>query len=301
MNRVTERLGSRDMESSDRIAVTCTGCGRRLRIPWKPQATGVRLICPVCRHVLVVRRSEAGAPVQFQGVLHYMRPKTAPARTFLCYLGVADLGVAQRLTAPLVQEMGADAEIFTDGRSLWDALRRSPPDLVIVEAWLPGLMGYEVIERIRQDGALRDLPVILLASLTHPGRYRRPPVQFHGADEYIEPDVPIPHFQEVVRRLLRRPAAGESEETTVHDEEEARRLARLLLTDLVLYHMDRVRAALSAGNLRTVLSREIAEFHAYYRRRVDPRIWERQDYFEQFLREIEQTGQVQNLLKDAEV
>ncbi|GBC84694.1 Polar-differentiation response regulator DivK [bacterium HR11] len=288
------------MESSERIAVTCTGCGRRLRIPWKPQAAGVRLRCPVCRHVLVVRRSEAETPVRFQNVLHYMRPQTATVRTFLCYMGTADLGVAQRLTAPLVQEMGADVEIFTDGRSLWEAVRRSPPDLVIVEAWLPGLMGYEVIERVRQDGALRDLPVILLASLTHPGRYRRPPVQFHGADEYIEPDVPIPRFQEVVQRLLRRAPAGESE-TTVRDEEEARRLARLLLTDFILYHMDRVRAALAAGDLRSALGREIAEFHAYYRRRVDPRIWERHDYFEQFLREIEQSGQVQNLFKDVEV
>ncbi len=285
------------MASPERIAVTCAGCGRRLRIPWKPQATGVRLVCPVCRHVLVVRRPEAGPPVRFQAVLHYMRPKTVTARTFLCYMGTADLGVAQRLTAPLVQEMGADVEIFTDGLSLWEALRRSPPDLVIVEAWLPGLMGYEVIERVRRDGALQDLPVVLLASLTRPGRYRHPPAQFHGADEYVEPDVPIPHFQAVVRRLLRRPPAGVSE-PPVRDEEGARRLARLLLTDLVLYHMDRVRAALSAGDLRSALGREIAEFHAYYRRRVDPRIWERQDYFEQFLRQIEQTGQIQNFLAE---
>ncbi|MCS7311700.1 MAG: hypothetical protein NZ742_02120 [Acidobacteria bacterium] len=285
------------MEFPGRIAVTCTGCSRRLRIPWKPEQAGVRLVCPVCHHVLVVRRPEVEPRVRFQEVVYYMRPKTATVRTFLCYMGTADLGIAQRLTPPLVQEMGADVEIFTDGLWLWEAVRRNPPDLIVVEAWLPRLMGYEVIERVRRDGTLRDLPVILLASVTYPGRYRRPPVQLHGADEYIEPDVPIPHFQEVVQRLLRRPPASESQ-TTVRDEEEARRLARLLLTDFVLYHMDRVRAALASGDLRSALGREIAEFHAYYRRRVDPQIWERHDYFEQLLGEIEQAGQVQNFLTD---
>ena len=231
-------------------------------------------------------------------VAHLLRPEyTAPA--FTCYMGVSSLGVAQRIATPLIRQMGAETRIFSDGWKLWHAIESHTPDILILEPWLPGIMGVDIIERIRSHPSLAHLPVILMGAITRPSRYHRPPEDHYGADAYIEPNIAIPQLYQIVQELLTR-SLQRSGDSLITDPQAAQRYARLLLTDFVLYNADRVRRALQTGQLRTEFASELNELHNYYRRRVAPAIWMRQDYFTQYLEQIERSGEVSAVFQENE-
>ncbi len=53
---------------------------------------------------------------------------------------------------------------YETGQEALDGLHRERPDLVLLDISLPEMDGSEVLRRIREDGALRDLPVIALTA-----------------------------------------------------------------------------------------------------------------------------------------
>jgi CheY-like chemotaxis protein len=56
-----------------------------------------------------------------------------------------------------------DIEIITaeTGAAALERLRDDPPDCVVLDLKLPDMSGFEVLERIRDDAALSDLPVVV--------------------------------------------------------------------------------------------------------------------------------------------
>src|SRR6185437_4289247 len=57
-----------------------------------------------------------------------------------------------------------DVEAVSDGSAALEAIRRSPPDLVLSDVMMPGLDGFALVRALREDASLRDTPVILLSA-----------------------------------------------------------------------------------------------------------------------------------------
>ena len=55
-----------------------------------------------------------------------------------------------------------EAETGEDGL---EVLRKTPPQLLLLDILLPGMSGYEVLEAIKKDDKLRNIPVIMLSNL----------------------------------------------------------------------------------------------------------------------------------------
>ena len=51
------------------------------------------------------------------------------------------------------------------GEAALRAARSEPPDLILLDIKMPGMDGYEVCRRLKQDEKLKDIPVIFLSSL----------------------------------------------------------------------------------------------------------------------------------------
>ncbi len=56
----------------------------------------------------------------------------------------------------------------TDSREAVDTLAREIPDLLMLDLMMPEVGGLEILEAMRQDAALREIPVLILTSATDP-------------------------------------------------------------------------------------------------------------------------------------
>jgi DNA-binding response OmpR family regulator len=112
------------------------------------------------------------------------------------------------LVRTLLERSGYEVSDAADGRAGLRELYASSPDLVILDVAMPGLDGWETLERIRE---LTDVPVLMLTA--HDAELERVRGLKSGADDYV-----VKPFgrQELVARvevLLRRPRASAAQET----------------------------------------------------------------------------------------
>jgi hypothetical protein len=114
--------------------------------------------------------------------------------------------------------------------------------------------------------------VVLIGALFRANRFRANPTNLYGADEYIEEQIPEKEFRQIVRKLF--PDLGETGEFPIEPREydEARRLARLILSDIIIYHVAKVEQGIRDDNFFEVLKDEIEEGRQYYESRVTPRV-----------------------------
>ncbi len=121
-----------------------------------------------------------------------------------------EAAIAEVLAYNLSKE-GFQVEVEPRGDSALEALRRRPPDLVLLDLMLPGLDGLELTRLLKRDPATAHLPIVML---TAKGEELDRIVGLElGADDYVaKPFSP----REVVLRvkgILRRrqeEAAGEA-------------------------------------------------------------------------------------------
>jgi DNA-binding response OmpR family regulator len=82
-----------------------------------------------------------------------------------------------------LEQAGYEVVPADDGRQALSAARARPPDLAVLDSYLPGLSGLEVCRQLRADQALRGTPVILLTAVT-PDRAAGQELAA-GADDYL--------------------------------------------------------------------------------------------------------------------
>jgi DNA-binding response OmpR family regulator len=59
---------------------------------------------------------------------------------------------------------GYDVLTASDGESALASCIAQHPDLLVLDAMMPVLDGYEVLRRLREDGRTRSIPVIMLTA-----------------------------------------------------------------------------------------------------------------------------------------
>lgn len=78
---------------------------------------------------------------------------------------------------------GIEVITVSDGDSAMEKLAETSPDLVMADVNMPGLNGYQVCERIKQDTNLRQTPVILLVGSFEP--FDEEEARRVGADDFL--------------------------------------------------------------------------------------------------------------------
>ena len=269
------------------MELTCKQCGARFRaaIP-EPLTRAVRLACPSCSNQMVLKPAlDTGQPPAGADPSDNRRPAGNAARRRIAVIADEPRPFRSFLTEHL-RRLGFDVTTFEGGDHAFDFIRRSRADLAIVNVYLKGRLGVEVTEDIRADGSLEHTRVILIGALFRANRFRANPTNLYGADEYIEEQIPEKEFRQIIRKLF--PQVGHTEEMPVEPKEydEARRLARLILSDIVIYHPGKVEAGIRDDNFFDVLKNEIAEGRDYYESRVPLRVRQNTEIFSETLQQF---------------
>ncbi len=69
-----------------------------------------------------------------------------------------------RMVSKVLTARGHQLEAGRDGVDAVERVRRAPPDLILVDAGLPGIDGAEVCRRLKAEPSTRRVPVILLTT-----------------------------------------------------------------------------------------------------------------------------------------
>lgn len=112
-----------------------------------------------------------------------------------------DDGELRELVEYTLESDGYAVEAFGAGDDCWERLESGDvPDLVILDIMMPGMDGLDVLERIRNDDRLADVPVVFLS-----GRGRESDVVagFEAdVDEYVTKPFSPSELRARIRRLL---------------------------------------------------------------------------------------------------
>ena len=86
-------------------------------------------------------------------------PASAPS-----ILAVDDTPNNLSLLAELLEE-DYRVRVATNGAKAMELALAHPPDLILLDIMMPGLNGYQVLERIRAEASLRHIPVIMISAV----------------------------------------------------------------------------------------------------------------------------------------
>ena len=70
-----------------------------------------------------------------------------------------------KLFTDLLGAKGYTVTSATNGEDALASIAAAPPDLVLLDVMMPGISGYDVCRRIRENPATALLPVVLATSL----------------------------------------------------------------------------------------------------------------------------------------
>jgi putative two-component system response regulator len=107
----------------------------------------------------------------------------------------------------LVDALGSEYEIVValDGESALDIVAEDKPDLILLDIMMPGIDGFEVLERLKASPATVDIPVVILSARTGADDWARG-LEL-GAADYLTKPFDIPDVKACIIRHL--PAASD--------------------------------------------------------------------------------------------
>src|SRR4030095_2331594 len=115
-------------------------------------------------------------------------------------LVVEDNALNIKLFCDLLAAHGHQPEAVLDSRLGLDAARSFKPDLVITDIQLPHVTGLELMELIRKDEDLHDVPIMAVTAYSGVGDDER--IRAAGAQAYVSKPISVVRFAETVEELL---------------------------------------------------------------------------------------------------
>ena len=115
-------------------------------------------------------------------------------------LAVDDIPDNLLLVQLALEQEGHHVVITHNGETALKQIKKSPPSLILLDVMMPGMDGYEVTRRIRQDRNIPFIPILLVTAREESSLVEGLDA---GADEFVRKPFQIDELQARVRSMLR--------------------------------------------------------------------------------------------------
>jgi two-component system cell cycle response regulator DivK len=116
---------------------------------------------------------------------------------------VEDNELNLKLFCDLLRAHSFEVEPVRDGRDALDRARAFGPELVIMDIQMPHVSGLELIEQMKAEETLREVPVLAVTAYAARGDEER--IRDAGAEGYVSKPISVMRFVEAIRALLPPP------------------------------------------------------------------------------------------------
>jgi len=100
----------------------------------------------------------------------------------------------------MMRREGFEVSVARDGTQALEAIRREQPDLVLLDAMMPGMSGFDVCQAVRANDALRRTKILMVTAKGRDTDQARG--LGVGADAYLTKPFSTKQLLSTVRELL---------------------------------------------------------------------------------------------------
>ncbi|HUQ75983.1 MAG TPA: response regulator [Burkholderiales bacterium] len=145
------------------------------------------------------RSYTARVPLENRAQTSPMPPPTYRASPRRRILVVDDNVDAAQSLGLLLKQMGHDVQVVHDGHAALEAARINRPHLVLLDISMPGVDGYQVVERLRSDASF--VKVLFVAVTAQGDEQARERSRQAGFAEHLVKPVGLDTLRRVLERL----------------------------------------------------------------------------------------------------
>ena len=126
--------------------------------------------------------------------------EAALAKETKTVLVVEDNELNMKLFHDLLEANGYGILQTRDGMEALRMAREYRPDLILMDIQLPEVSGLEVTKWIKEDDALKEIPVVAVTAFAMKGDEQK--IREGGCEAYIAKPISVTDFLETVRRFV---------------------------------------------------------------------------------------------------
>ncbi len=116
---------------------------------------------------------------------------------------VEDNELNMKLFRDLLEAHGIATVETRNGMEVLELAREKKPDLVLMDIQLPEVSGLDVTKWLKNDEALKSIPVIAVTAFAMKGDEEK--IRQGGCEDYISKPISVTRFLEVIQTYLNKP------------------------------------------------------------------------------------------------
>lgn len=104
------------------------------------------------------------------------------------------------LLETVLNESGYNTKTALNIKEAFAILDKSIPSLIILDLLMPKINGYDFMEKIRNEQATKNIPVIIVSAVNEPEDIKK--ALSYGVVDFIKKPVDIQHLSDLVESVI---------------------------------------------------------------------------------------------------
>jgi CheY-like chemotaxis protein len=105
---------------------------------------------------------------------------------------------SRRILQVAMGQFDIETELVGDGKAALESIEKRIPDIILLDLMMPRMNGFQVLRHLRESRKTRDIPVIVISSVSNESMLKLPGV----AGVISKPAFSVKELKETVSRVL---------------------------------------------------------------------------------------------------